>query len=83
MNPWPVYSYMKMTWRKTGRIPTAREVARKFKTSTMLEKREGMIEFKIAYETTFSKERHVPEDLQRWNLEIESIMKELGNQPII
>lgn len=66
MNKWWVYEFMKSSWRDTERIPTAKEVALQFPDLDMHEKREGMIEFQIAYENAFSKEA---EEDARYELE--------------
>jgi hypothetical protein len=56
MNPWPIYSFMKINWLENNRIPTVKEINLAFPHKTAEEKEEGMIEFKLAYDRVFSKE---------------------------
>jgi hypothetical protein len=59
---------MKMTWRRTNKIPTKKEIDLLFRNKTEKEKREGMIEFELAYESTFSKESQHIQNYQQENL---------------
>ena len=56
MNPWPIYSFMKMSWMRKNHVPTKKEVDFAFPDKTEEEKEEGMIEFKLVYDRVFSKE---------------------------
>lgn len=55
MNEWRIYSFMKMSWLEEGRIPTRKEIIAEFSEASMYEVQEGMIEFQIAYDRTWSK----------------------------
>ena len=45
MNRWHVYEWLKQTYMFSGRIPTAHQIAEKFKDMSISEIKEGILEF--------------------------------------
>lgn len=63
-NRWHVYEEMKRNWRKNRKIMTLKEVVATFPRTKATEIIEGMIEFEIAWKSTF---RHEELDIDAIN----------------
>ncbi len=62
-NQWPVYSYMKRSWRKDGKFKSFADVQAEFPNTSSWALSEGMIEFQLAYERSFKHEvDFIPDD---------------------
>lgn len=57
INRWHIYELMKKRWRENHTIMTVKEVVATYPGTEFEELSEGMIEFQLAHEHTFSKER--------------------------
>ena len=62
-NQWPVYSYMKRSWRQDGKFKSFADVQAEFPNTSVWALSEGMIEFQLAYERSFKHEvDFIPDD---------------------
>ena len=64
-NQWIIYEHMKKTWRRTGKILTATQVKDSFPSSSWWAVKEGIIEFKLAYENSFKHEHDFAPEYQK------------------